>query len=258
MQKGLVYLLDAFKGESIKVKNTIGFWSALIFPAMITFLNFMIYLNRPKLLIESTGNTWILFTRNSLTMWGMLFLPLFIGIITFYINYVDHKANGWKHLYALPIPKWSIYTSKLIISILVVALSTVFFFIINYSTMKFLQLINPAIPFYKHMFPSIIMMIFLKTMLASMGIIAIQFVISILFQNFLYPLGFSVIATFSALFLFGWEKIVYYPYAYQAFAARDLVTGNSALFINPVIFSIVCFLIVSFTGYFIHSRLRVK
>ncbi len=258
MKNNLIYFNRAFRGEVIKIKNTLGLWSALIFPLLIVFMNFMIYFSRPQIMAKVKTNLWVSYTNNSLMMWSILFLPLFIGIITFYINFNEHKNNVWRHIYSLPIPKLSIYAAKFLMSLLIVALTTIFFYAINYLSVKVLASLRPEIPFANHQITSILPISFLKVMLASFGIISIQFVISIIFQNFILPLGFSVVATFAGAFLLSWEKIVYYPYAYPFFAAQDLMRGNWWIFTNAVLFSFVTGAVVIVAGYLIHFKMRVK
>jgi hypothetical protein len=139
-----------------------------------------------------------------------------------------------------------------------VVATMIFFYLINYLSMKTLAVLRLEIPFYKHIITSILPLTFLKVTLASIGIVSVQFVISILFQNFVIPLGFSVLATLTSAFLLSWENIIYYPYAYPFFAAQGLLKNNSFVFINPVLFSLVCAVAIVTIGYFIHTRMRVK
>ncbi len=143
-------------------------------------------------------------------------------------------------------------------SLAVVAVSMLFFYIANYITVKILAAVHPEFPFNDSPITFVLPLTFLKIFLASAGIIALQFVISIIFQNFLIPLGFSLLATFTAMFLLRWENIVYYPYAYPFFAAQDLMKGSSQFFVNPVLFSFIFALPVFTAGYYLHKRMRVK
>ena len=252
------YFTLALRTEIIKMKNTLGVWTALIFPALVVFMNFMIYHNRPKMLLAGDVNPWIFISRNAVSIYSILFLPLFIAIITFYVNYNEHKSNAWRQIYALPIPKGSVYTAKLLVSFIIICLSMFFFYTINYLSIITLKSLHPEIPFDKYIYDSIIWITFIKITLASTGILAIQFVISILFGNFIYPLGFGLIATFAGAFLMQWEKIIYYPYAFPFRAGMDIINHNYTVFNQNVIFSIITLAVFSVAGYFIHFRLRIK
>ena len=258
MKDNFKYFLRAFKSELIKMKNTIGLWSALIFPVFVVFMNFMIYFNRPESIEKIKTNPWIHCSANAVTLWSFLFLPLYIAVITFYINYNEHKSAGWKHLYALPVPKQSIYVSKFVVSILLTVASMFFLFVLNYLSIRLLAVIRPAIPFGKFAFDQLITITFVKITLACFGVISIQFIISLIFPNFIYPLGFGILATFTSIFLLSWEKIIYYPYVYSFFAAQDLKKGNPVLFTNPVILGLVTSVFVMVVGYYVYSKIRIR
>ena len=258
MKNNFKYYLKAFSSETIKIKNTIGLWSVFVFPLFVVFMNFMIYFSRPQMLEKANTNPWINYSANNVTLWSLLFLPLYIAIITFYINYNDHKSSGWKHLFALPVPKQSIYISKIAMSMILSIVTMFFLFVLNYFSAKLLALLRPDIPFNKYSFDSVIVITYVKITLACMGVVSIQFFVSLIFQNFLFPLGFGVLATFAAVFLVNWEKIIYYPYAYSFIAAQDLRKGSPVLFTNPVILGLVVCLVVAVAGYYIHSSLRVR
>jgi lantibiotic transport system permease protein len=254
----LNYFQSALKTEIIKMKNTLGIWTALIFPLFVVFMNFMIYFNRPKMLIGADVNPWIFMTRNAVTVYSVLFLPLFIAVITFYINFNEHKSNAWRQIYALPVPKGSVYLAKFFVSAAIISASMLFFYIINYLSMILLIPLQPDIPFAKYSFDSIIAATFIKITIASMGIAAIQFLISILSGNFIYPLGFGLLATFAGVFLVQWEKIIYYPYSFPFQASLDLAKNNYSIINQNTVLSIITAVVFVATGYMIHFRLRIK
>jgi hypothetical protein len=161
-------------------------------------------------------------------------------------------------MYALPIPKGSVYAAKLFVSFIIVCISMFFFYLINYFSIIALKTLHPEVPFDKYIFDSIIRITFFKIALASMGILAIQFVISILSGNFIYPLGFGLLATFAGAFLIQWEKIIYYPYSFPFQASMDLMKNNYTIFNQNITFSFITFIIFSLVGYLIHFRLKIK
>jgi len=249
---------EAIVIELIKMKNTLGIWTSIIFPALVVLMNFLIYFNRPKMLLGAEGNPWIFVSRNAVTIYSILFLPLFIAIITFYINYNEHRGNSWRQIYSLPISKGTVYFSKLFNSFIILCVSMLLFYILNYISMAALKSIYPQIPFDKYSYDPIIPITFLKITLASMGILAIQFLISILSGNFIYSLGFGLIATFAGAFLAQWEKIIYYPYSYPFQAAIDLTKNNYTILNQNLLFSLCVFVLFAASGFYIHLRARIK
>jgi hypothetical protein len=257
MNKVKIYK-EAVIVETIKMKNTLGIWTTIIFPALVVLMNFLIYSNRPKLLLGGGVNPWIFVTRNAVTVYSILFLPLFIAIITFYINYNEHRGNSWRQIYALPISKGTVYFSKLFCSVVILCISMLLFYALNYFSMIVLKGIHPQIPFDKFNFDPIISITFLKITFASMGVLAIQFLISIQSGNFIYSLGFGLIATFAGAFLVQWEKIFYYPYSYPFQAAIDLTKGNYSIVNQNFFFSLGVFVLFSAAGFYIHLKTRIK
>ncbi len=252
------YFNTALRAEAIKMKNTLGIWTALLFPAFVVFMNFMIYFSRPKLLIGKEVNPWIAISQNSVTIYSILFLPLFIAVITFYVNFNEHKSNAWRQIYTLPIPKGSVYSAKLFVSFLIVCLSMLFFYLLNYFSLTALSSIHPQIPFSKYPFDSIIGITFAKMTAASLGILAVQFLISIKSGNFIYPLGFGLLATFAGAFLIQWENIIYYPYVYPFRAVQDMMKHEYGVLSSYILMSVGVFALFAAAGYYIHSRSRIK
>jgi lantibiotic transport system permease protein len=249
---------EALVVELIKMKNTLGIWTSIIFPALVVLMNFLIYFNRPKMLLGGEGNPWVFVSRNAVTIYSILFLPLFIAIITFYINYNEHRGNSWRQIYSLPLSKGTVYFSKLFNSFIILCISMLLFYVLNYISMIALKSIHPQIPFNKYNYDPIIPITFLKITLASMGVLAIQFLISIQSGNFIYPLGFGLLATFTGALLAQWEKIIYYPYSYPFQAAIDLTKNNYAIFNQNIFFSLGVFVLFSGAGYYIHLKARIR
>lgn len=254
----LKYFFPALRTECIKMKNTLGIWTSLIFPSVVVFMNFMIFFNRPKMVQNPEINPWLFVSNNAVMMYSILFLPVFIAIITFYVNFNEHKSNAWRQIYALPVPKGSVYMAKFFVSVVIVCLSMLFFYFLNYFSMILLSALMPGIPFAKYAYDSLIVITFFKMTLASLGIIAIQFVISIMFSNFIYTLGFGLIATFAGIFLIQWEKIIFYPYTFPFQAAAGLMKHNYTIINQNTVFSIVTAVVFITAGYFIHFRARIK
>src|SRR5579883_363198 len=57
-------------------------------------------------------------------LWCLLGLPLFVALETSLLAGLEHRENAWKHIFALPIGRWSIYAAKLLVAAALVALST--------------------------------------------------------------------------------------------------------------------------------------
>lgn len=49
-----------------------------------------------------------------LSLWCLVGLPLFVALMTALLAGLEHREHAWRHLFALPIPRWTIYVAKLL------------------------------------------------------------------------------------------------------------------------------------------------
>jgi ABC-2 type transport system permease protein len=69
---------------------------------------------------------WNSFTINFVFfLWCLVALPLLVALETALLAGVEHRENAWKHLFALPVPRWSLYAAKLVVGTLLLAASSV-------------------------------------------------------------------------------------------------------------------------------------
>jgi hypothetical protein len=69
----------------------------------------------------TVGSAWPALSRVNFQFWGLLMLPLYITLQTALVAGLDHTDNQWKALFTRPVPRWTIYVSKLI---MVMAMAT--------------------------------------------------------------------------------------------------------------------------------------
>jgi ABC-2 type transport system permease protein len=59
-----------------------------------------------------------------LFLWCLVALPPFVSLETALLAGLEHRENTWKHLFALPIPRWTIYAPKLLVGFALVCVSS--------------------------------------------------------------------------------------------------------------------------------------
>ena len=233
-------------------------WATFIAPAFVVTINFLIYFNRPELFSANEANPWILFTNNSLSIWCIFMMPMFITLITFYINFTEHRANGWKYIYSLPLPKFSIFSAKFIVGLIIVFISTIVYYILNYLAIKTLSIIYTNVPFENYSSALQILFTFMNVFIAGIEILAIQFFVSLLVHNFIFPIGFDVSLTVATAMLLRWEHSDLIPYAYPFYARMVLDVGELNNLSETTILSIVVGIIFFIVGYVFHWRTNIK
>lgn len=116
-------LARALSAEILKLKRTLIPAMVLISPLAIILLNVFTLLLMRQYYTDEPVEVWDILVRNGYSFWTLLMLPLFVTLETALIGGLEHGPSIWKHLFALPIPRWSIYAAKLIVILAIVALS---------------------------------------------------------------------------------------------------------------------------------------
>jgi hypothetical protein len=253
--------ISSIKNEAIKLKRTFAFWltiiSAILFPILF-FIAFFIKhkTNAPKIGV----NPWDYFMTVQIENSTPFFIPMFIVLITGLIMQIEHKSLGIKHLFALPIPKWSIYFGKLTIVIFAITTTYIYYYLAILLSGFLLGLIHPDLAFLNFQ-PEHLKYIkmLLTSFVASLGIIGIQFWLSFRYQNFVVPLGFGMFLAIIGIIVSQAPQSIYFPYSFNVLSVSlgdkmPLIFGVSSV----TVFSVICFLVTSFFGYIQITKLNIK
>lgn len=249
----ITYFSSNIKNELLKLKHTFAFWLCIIGAGFIPIIYFVYYLIKHESLIPTEGtNPWDKFLTDQIMSAASLLIPLFIVLITSLIVQIEHKANGLKYLFSQPIPKWSVYFSKLTIVLCSVLTTYILFFLLMllmglsvgaiHSELELLEFT----PNYE--FP--IKLLF-RSFIASLSIIGIQFWLSFRFKNFIIPLGIGMVLVISGLIVFQAKEAQFFPYAYNRLSLFSLAEENNAFnwFPNFSVLSLLYLISFSIIGY---------
>lgn len=257
----LSYYISSIKNELIKLKRTFAFWLTIISALLFPILFFIAYSLKHKTNTPEIGiNPWEKFMTVQIENSIPFFIPMFIVLITSLIMQVEHKSLGLKHLFALPIPKWSIYFGKLTIVIFAIITTYVYYYIAILLTGALLGLIHPDLGFFNFQPEHLkFVKILFTSFIASLGIIGIQFWLSFRFKNFIVPLGFGMFLAIIGIIISQAPQSIYFPYSFSVLSVSlgdqmPLTFGTSSV----VLFSIICFLITSIFGYIQIKKMNIK
>jgi hypothetical protein len=84
----------------------------LVTPAVVCILQLLLLLRWTGQYGAELGDAWIASSQNTYALWAILALPLFITLETALLAQTEHSEKHWKHLFALPIPRWAGYAAK--------------------------------------------------------------------------------------------------------------------------------------------------
>ncbi len=218
--------LISLRSEFYKSRNTLSFWSAILLPLIICALIAEgFYVNSNKLAGMTGMMQWFRFSGAFLGVMGSLLLPMLVIFQTFSINNMEHRADMWKSLFALPLPKWSVYSSKFVYAVFLTALCLTLFASFIIAAAYLMNFFKPEFKFNQFDMSALLFKLHLKLFLASISIISLQFVFSLLWSDFIQCMGLGFLLTIFGIIVanLGWKYGYAIPYA-QPMIAMNAVT----------------------------------
>lgn len=261
----------SFRSEFYKTRKTAGFWSAVILPLLLCLLLFVGFFNKSDQLVHMPGMLlWLQFAGAILGVMGSLLLPMLIVFIGYSVNSIEHKADTWKTLFSLPVSKLSVYSAKYFYAFFLVLMCLSLFVLFTLGFGNLLGVLKPELKFGDYHMEKILVEIYTKLFLSSLGILSIQFLLSLLFRDFLKPMGIGFICTITGVILAlnNWKYAYLFPYSHPMLALNMLHHNNGAkeampqltvdIFTKEIFVSLAIAVVVFIGGYFIVLKKSVK
>ncbi len=168
----------------------------LVAPLVVVLLMFLqLYMQNPPKQQAMGSEAWMKLTRGIYGVWNFLMLPLFITLEAALLAGLEHKANQWKQMFALPVPRWTIYAAKLLVCIALISTSAIVIWIGTIAAGSVLERIAPQwgisgeIPWL-----DILRMTALSS-LAAWLLVALQMWLSLRWRSFALSVGVGMAAT---------------------------------------------------------------
>ncbi|HEY0728231.1 MAG TPA: ABC transporter permease [Pyrinomonadaceae bacterium] len=204
-------LIRALHAELLKLKRTLAFRVIFVLPFFVALLQFFVIWRTKK--FAAGFDLWQTHPENSFQIWAIFMMPLLITLETALLNGIEHSDKQWKHLFALPVPRRSIYLAKFIVALglilvstMVLALLTVIVGVVAVSLKPELAAITGPIPYFTIAKQATLVW------LAGWFITAIHTWISMRWAGFAIALGAGIGGTFFALFAASASLGKYYPW----------------------------------------------
>lgn len=258
MSSGIITFKNLLITEATKQKKTLAFWGTILAPLFVASVNFLIFFSHPELLTKRGINPWVKLIGNATNIYTILMLPLLITLIAFIVNNVEHRANGWKHMFALPVSRSGVYSSKVAVTAGLLFLSLVIFNSFLILSGKLLASIHPEINFGHLALADEIIKTTIKVFLASFFILMMQFVISINSANFIISIGTGVIGTIGTSMLLSWKHSNWIPYALPMWASQGLYNSDYSIINGVTLYSLGGGLLVFLVGLLIIIRKNIN
>lgn len=203
-------LVRALHAELLKLKRTLAFRVIFVLPLLIALLQFLVIL-RTKTYARGF-NLWQTHPTNSFQIWAVFMMPLLIALVTALLNGIEHSDKQWKHLFALPVPRYSVYFAKLIVAQGLILMSTLVLGVMTVIVGVAGTYLRPELASAGPVPYVWLARQVAFVWLASWLIIAIHTWISMRWSGFPIALGAGIGGTFFALFAASASLGKYYPW----------------------------------------------
>ena len=264
--KGFILSL---RSEFYKSRKTLGFWAAILLPVIITSLVFLgFYVESHKLAKSPAPILWMQFSGAILNVMGSLLLPMFVIFIGYSVNSIEHRADTWKTLFSLPISRWSVYGAKFAYAVFLVLLCLTLFVLFTITFGNLLSVLKPELKFNTYHLEWELTQVYFKLFLSSLGILSIQFLMSLLWSDFIKPMGIGFVLTIVGVTAASkeWEYSYAFPYAHPMVALTTMFKNKKGpahdividVFTKDVFVAVAVSVVVFVVGYFIVQRKSVK
>lgn len=254
--------INSFRSEWLKKKRSLASWliiaGAFFTPTIITLARIKNSHTLPAL--YQREDFW---TRLWIASWesmAVLLLPMGIILATGLITQIEFKNNAWKQLHATPQEYHTIFFAKL--AVIFVMLVEVF---ILFNLGIYLSALIPYLLFSGVSYPvaAIPYELFLeqnlKFFVASLPVLALQYLISLQYKNFLVPIGVGFVIWVLGLGTISWEHNYIFPYILSGLEHLKASGQSTRQFPIDIQLLAVCYTTVFIVaGYILYRMKREK
>ena len=244
----------SLQSEWLKTRRSAASWLCLIGGFFISIIYLIVFIYKHKSINSYNSNIW---EQHFMQLWvnmaGFL-LPIGVILACSLITQLEYKNNTWKQLHTTPQSYTTIFFSKFSVIILMTVKFFVFF---NIGIL--LSGIIPCLLF-DHQLPNegIPIMYFLKGnikfFITCLPIMAIQYLISLKYKNFVISIGVGLGALIGTLIGLRWKYIYISPFSY---CPINIMAPKNE-FINIYVASISYFLILMAASYVLYITKKEK
>lgn len=226
----------SFQSEWLKRKRTAASTLVIIGGFFIPLIMFLSRFNDFKAMakLNASDHLWTYLYSKSWQFMSLFLLPMGVILATSLITQLEYRNNSWKQLHTSPQRFSSIFVAKLSVILLML-----FQFFVLFNIGIYLAGVLPAVFFKSVDFPKQAFTLDLlishnaKYMLFSLPIVAIQYLVSLQFKNFLVPIGIGVGLLMASLIALNWKYGYIIPYTYCGYGflgSNGLKPGSNIYF----------------------------
>lgn len=209
------FVFRSLHAEALKLKRTLALRMTFVAPVLVALLVFFIQSNQLSRGIGAKAATlWDTLSNAMLSVWAVFMLPLLITLESALLAGIEHGERQWKHLFALPVSRTSIFTAKYLAVQALMLWSMLLVCVMVAACGYTLMALYPAAGL-QNAGPPAVGMILSRAMsvwLSAGLLVSIHLWIALRWPSFTVALGAGVAGTFFALFAASAKIGAYYPW----------------------------------------------
>ncbi len=225
--------VHCFQGEWLKTRRSLAMWIAIIgglfAPSVITLVRLL----HPEALpvAYAAEDFWIRLWRTAWESMAIFLLPFGIILTTSVMTQIEFKNNTWKQVHTLPLHLTTIFFAKLAVIVLIVLLLFLVFNVGIYVSALVPCLLIGGVPYPSAPIPVADFLIENGLYFVDcLPILALQYLLSLRYKNFLVPVGIGAVLWVCALSSLSWNYGYVVPYTYTMFNfLKGETLGNAAM-----------------------------
>jgi hypothetical protein len=210
--------INSFQSEWLKKKRSLASWLVIVgasFTPSIILLSRIKNADKLSALYVS-DDFWLRLWNQTWESMAAFLLPIGIILAVSLITQIEYKNNTWKQLHATP--QWfiTIFAAKFLVIVIMLAEVFVLFNIGMYLSAVIPSMLFSSIPYPKAPIPYLnFLKININFFVDCLPILALQYLISLQFKNFLVPVGAGFVIWFLGVGLLPWEYSYVFPYIHS-------------------------------------------
>jgi thiol-disulfide isomerase/thioredoxin len=242
--------IRAFKAEWIKLKGT-GMWLMIAITCLFVVVSsLLIRIFANEVSRPSGVDPWE--TMISQALGGFMFLYILLStLIIVRLCQIEHRNQGWKLIETQPIHRAHLYLAKYKLALILSLISLFAFLFLSMISAYGYSLYSNDTSFRENNIPWLPILSFvMRIWIASWGLMAFQYMISIWIANFAFPFMIGFVLTVTALPLQFSGMATWFPFAAPIFAAGNFKGGvTSGWLLHHEVLSIAWMLLFLWIGY---------
>lgn len=250
-------LFTSLQSEWLKRKRSAAAWLTVIGGFFIPAIVLMVRFNDFSTLAtqNASEHLWDTIYQRSWQFMGVFLLPMGVIMATSLVTQLEFRNNTWKQLHSTPQSFTTIFMAKLLVILFMLLQFFILFNIGIYFT-GVIPALFEGVPFPKQ--PLTAGYIFsqnAKYFIACLPIVALQYLLSLRFKNFLVSIGAGLCLLVASLIALSWKHGYLIPYSYcgYGFLGKKLLAG-----INTNLWALAYFVLFTVLGYILYIKRREK